>query len=78
MLDTIRKGKSQNKFSFAYDVHDTPWVKRIFQYCESIFTANDQLWYNCVSVCRNGANAILGLTEYVEHHTACEVRTLHD
>jgi hypothetical protein len=50
----------------------------IFQYCGWIFTVNDQLWYNCVSACRNGATAIMGHTEYGKHHTACEVRTLHD
>jgi hypothetical protein len=27
LLDTIRTGKSQNKFSFAYDSNDTPWGK---------------------------------------------------
>jgi hypothetical protein len=27
LLDTIRKEKSQNKFSFVYDVNDTTWGK---------------------------------------------------
>jgi hypothetical protein len=49
--------------------------ERIFQYCGWIFTANDHLWYNCVSVCRNGAAAIMGHAADVKHHSACEVHT---
>ena len=50
----------------------------IFQYCGWIFTANNQLWYNCVSTCTNGATAILGHTEDVQHRISRDVRTLHD